>query len=96
MPTLARAERASVARHPELPPYFHDRFEPITAERPAHGITRGSSRSPPPWRGVQMLRHAGRAIAPTVPAVGVVLAFARWPATAASQWRSDSWHCMSE
>jgi hypothetical protein len=31
MPTLARAERASVARHPELPPDFHDRFEAITA-----------------------------------------------------------------
>jgi glycosyltransferase involved in cell wall biosynthesis len=39
MPTLAKAERAFVARHPELPPYFHDRFEAIAAEPPAHGIT---------------------------------------------------------
>jgi GT2 family glycosyltransferase len=39
MPTLAKAERGFVARHPELPPYFHDRFEAIAAEPPTHGIT---------------------------------------------------------
>ena len=39
MPTLAKAERAFVARHRELPPHFHDRFEAIAAEPPTRGIT---------------------------------------------------------
>jgi hypothetical protein len=39
MPTLATAERAFVDRHPELAPYFHDRFQAIAAEPPTYGIT---------------------------------------------------------
>jgi glycosyltransferase involved in cell wall biosynthesis len=37
MPRLARAERAFVERHPELLPYFHDRFAAVVAQPAAFG-----------------------------------------------------------
>jgi glycosyltransferase involved in cell wall biosynthesis len=39
MPVLAKAEHAFVARHPELPPYFRDRFATITTDPPTRGLT---------------------------------------------------------
>jgi GT2 family glycosyltransferase len=56
MPTLAAAERAFVAAHPEVDPYFHDRFSAIAAAPAARGITgRLQPLIPPgmPWLGAR-------------------------------------------
>jgi len=37
MAAIARAERAFVAKHPEVPPYFHDRLSRAAAGPPAKG-----------------------------------------------------------
>ena len=54
MPVLARAERAFVERHPELPPYFHDRFAAVLARPASRGLTGRLQRAIPlglPWLG---------------------------------------------
>ena len=54
MPVLARAERAFVAQHPELPPYFHDRFAALLARPASRGLTGRLQRAVPPgvpWLG---------------------------------------------
>ena len=54
MPVLARAERAFVAQHPELPPYFHDRFAALIARPASRGLTGRLQRAIPlgvPWLG---------------------------------------------
>jgi glycosyltransferase involved in cell wall biosynthesis len=70
MPTLAAAERAFVAAHPEVKPYFHDRFAAIAAEPPARGFTGRLQRFIPlstPWLGprawVSAKERAARALA---------------------------------
>ena len=54
MPVLARAERAFVAKHPDVAPYFHDRFARAVAEgRPRGRGARLAGLVPPgvPWLG---------------------------------------------
>jgi GT2 family glycosyltransferase len=72
MPALARAEHAFVARHPELPAYFHDRFAAVAAQRRGRGV---SGRLQPviplgvPWLGprawVSAKERAARLLAQT-------------------------------
>ena len=54
MPVLARAERAFVEQHPELPPDFHDRFAAVLARPASRGLTGRLQRAIPlglPWLG---------------------------------------------